>query len=220
VPQDAGVPSIWNPIPAFELFSQSVLNNNAYSAHVADFHRFKSDVAKGALPSVAWIAPDGAVSEHPPQNIRAGMNYVTQIVNAIAQSRYRNDTVIIVAWDDWGGFYDHVAPPISHQDGINTYGWGFRVPGILISAWAKPGYIDHQFMSFDQYNKFIEDLFVRSARLDPATDGRPDNRPVVTEAIASVRDPQSGVVMPVGDLLNDFDFTQAPRPIPVLPLLQ
>jgi hypothetical protein len=148
------------------------------------------------------------------------MNYVTGIVNAIAQSKYANDTVVILSWDDWGGFYDHVRPPVSHKDARNNvYGWGFRVPGIIISAWAKPGYIDHQYMSFDQYNKFIEDVFLKGARIDPATDGRPDNRPTVTEAITSVTNPLSGSPIAVGDLLNDFDFNQAPRPIPVLPLV-
>jgi phospholipase C len=221
VPQDATVYGFWNPIPTFELFSQSVSTDPRYKAHVANFANYEHDVANGTLPAVAWIVPGDNVSEHPPSNIRVGMNYVTSIVNAIARSKYSKDTVIIIAWDDWGGFYDHVLPPISHEDAQkNVFGWSFRVPGIIISAWAKPGYIDHQYMSFDQYNKFIEDLFLKGERLDPKTDGRPDNRPVVTETIPTVRSPFSGAPIHVGDLLNDFDFAQPARPIPILPQVQ
>jgi phospholipase C len=82
-----------------------------------------------------------------------------------------------------------------------------RVPGIVISPYAKAGFIDHQTLSHDAYNKFIEDDFLGSQRLDPATDGRPDPRPSVRE------------VSPVlGDLSADFDFTQAPRPPMILPV--
>jgi phospholipase C len=81
------------------------------------------------------------------------------------------------------------------------------VPGLVISPWAKPGYIDHQQLSFDAHLKFIEDRFLSSARLDPATDGRPDPRPTVREAVSTV-----------GDLYNDFDFTKTPLPTLVLPI--
>jgi Phosphoesterase family len=80
-----------------------------------------------------------------------------------------SSTAIFLAWDDWGGFYDHVVPP--HVD-IN--GYGLRVPGIVISPYAKQGYIDHQTLSFDAYVKFIEDDFLSGQRIDPQTDGRPD----------------------------------------------
>jgi phospholipase C len=217
--QTSTVPSIWNPIPLFTLFSAAVTSNPGYKSHVTDFDSFLVDVTNGTLPSVAWIVPNFGVSEHPASDVKAGMNYVTSIINAIAQSPYAGNTAILLSWDDWGGFYDHVPPPISllvPGQPVTTYGWGMRVPGLVISAWAKPGFIDHQYLSFDSYNRFIEDLFLGGARLDPLTDGRPDNRPVVTEAIGQVRDPVSGALAPVGDLLNDFDFFQAPRPLPVL----
>ena len=85
-------------------------------------------------------------------------------------------TAIFVAWDDWGGFYDHVPPPTVDQNG-----YGLRVPGLVISPYAKRGYIDHQTLSFDAYAKFIEDDFLDGQRLDPKTDGRPDPRPDVRE---------------------------------------
>ena len=220
-PQYFTTPNIWNPIPAFELFSEQVRVNPQYKSHVTNFDTIRADLANGTLPSVSWIVPGLAVSEHPPKSIKVGMNYVTMVINLIAQSRYANDTAIFLSWDDWGGFYDHVPPPISQvnpQLGLDSiYGWGMRVPGLVISAWARPGLVDHQYLSFDNYNRFIEDLFMGGARLDPATDGRPDNRPAVTEAITQVKDPVSGATIPVGDLLNDFDFIQPPRPIPILP---
>ncbi|MEO8889892.1 MAG: alkaline phosphatase family protein [Jatrophihabitantaceae bacterium] len=113
-----------------------------------------------------------------------------------------DSTAIFLAWDDWGGFYDHVAPP-----SVDANGYGLRVPGIVISPYAKKGYVDHQTLSFDAYDRFIEDDFLNGQRLDPATDGRPDPRPDVREN-AKV----------LGDLSADFDFTQPPRPPTPLPV--
>jgi phospholipase C len=112
-----------------------------------------------------------------------------------------DSTAIFLAWDDWGGFYDHVTPPV-----VDGAGYGLRVPGIVISPYAKAGYIDHRTLSLDAYVKFIEDDFLGGQRLDPATDGRPDPRPDVREN-ASI----------LGDLRNDFDFTQRPRAPFLLP---
>ena len=111
-------------------------------------------------------------------------------------------TAIFLAWDDWGGFYDHVAPP-----NVDQNGYGLRVPGIVISPYAKHGYIDHQTLSFDAYDKFIEDDFLGGQRLDPATDGRPDPRP-------SVRENEKIL----GNLEEDFDFSRTPRRPVVLPV--
>jgi phospholipase C len=95
-----------------------------------------------------------------------------------------------------------VAPP-----SVDKNGYGFRVPALTISPWVKPGAIDHTVYSQDAYLRFIEDIFLNGARLDPASDGRPDNRPTVRETA-----PQ------LGDLLGEFDFTQAPNPPLVLPV--
>jgi phospholipase C len=88
---------------------------------------------------------------------------------------------------------------------VDTNGYGLRVPGLVISPYAKQGYIDHQTLSFDAYVKFIEDDFLGGQRLDPQTDGRPDPRPDVRETVAIL-----------GDLRNDFDFSQPPQPPLVL----
>jgi phospholipase C len=142
------------------------------------------------------------VSEHPPALVTAGQTYVTGLIDAIMRSRDWDSTAIFLSWDDWGGFYDHVVPPRVDQNG-----YGLRVPGLVISPYARKGYIDHQVLSSDAYLKFIEDDFLGGERLDPRTDGRPDRRPDVRED-ASI----------LGDLQNDFDFDQRPRPALILPL--
>jgi phospholipase C len=107
-----------------------------------------------------------------------------------------DSTAIFLTWDDWGGFYDHVEPPR-----VDENGYGMRVPGLLMSPYAKEGYIDHQTLTFDAYLKFIEDRFLGGQRLDPKTDGRPDSRPTVREDVPIL-----------GDLRREFDFNQPPRP--------
>ena len=99
-----------------------------------------------------------------------------------------SSTAIFLAWDDWGGFYDHVEPPT-----VDAQGYGLRVPGLMISPYARAGYIDHQTLSFDAYLKFIEDDFLGGARIDPKTDGRPDPRPDVRENARDPRQPALGV---------------------------
>ena len=141
------------------------------------------------------MTPDWADSDHPGAAIGRGQAWVTRLVNAVMKSPDWNSSAIFLAWDDWGGFYDHVRPPVVDQNG-----YGLRVPGLVISPYARQGYIDHQTLSFDAYVKFIEDLFLSGRRLDPATDGRPDPRPDVREEA-----PQ------LGDLRTDFDFSQRPR---------
>ena len=112
-----------------------------------------------------------------------------------------SSTAIFLTWDDWGGFYDHVVPPV-----VDRNGFGLRVPGMVISPYAKQSHIDHQILSQDAYNKFIEDDFLGGQRLDPRTDGRPDPRPDVRETNPLV-----------GDLKRDFDFSQRPRQPLILP---
>ncbi|HET7139578.1 MAG TPA: alkaline phosphatase family protein, partial [Arthrobacter sp.] len=136
------------------------------------------------------------VSEHAPAKISAGQAYVTGLINTIMSGPDWNSTAIFLTWDDWGGFYDHVNPPVADSNG-----YGLRVPGLVISPYAKKGNIDHQVLSHDAYIKFIEDDFLNGQRLDPATDGRPDPRPGVRETNPLL-----------GDLANDFDFNQAPAP--------
>jgi len=191
VGQNSHTPGIWNPLPYFDTVRQDRQVRNVQS--VSNFY---AAAKAGTLPSVSWVVPSGDVSEHPPSTTSAGQSYVTSLIDAVMRGPDWSSTAIFVAWDDWGGFYDHVAPPAVDQNG-----YGLRVPGLVISPYAKTGYIDHQTLSFDAYVKFIEDDFLGGKRLDPKTDGRPDPRPGVRET-ASI----------LGDLAKDFNFNQRPRP--------
>jgi phospholipase C len=196
VKQNARTPSIWNPLPFFD-----TVKANHQTDNIQSVDRFYAAAKKGRLPAVSWIVPSGDVSEHPPQRVSNGMAYVTSLVNAVMRGPDWDSTAIFVTWDDWGGFYDHVKPPVVDQNG-----YGLRVPALVISPYAKSGFIDHQTLSFDAYLKFIEDDFLDGQRLDPNTDGRPDPRPTVRENVSIL-----------GDLRHDFDFTQKPRPPMLLP---
>ena len=134
--------------------------------------------------------------------ISPGQAYVTGLINALMQGPDWSSTAIFLTWDDWGGFYDHVVPPSVDQNG-----YGLRVPGIVISPYARAGFIDHQVLSHDAYNKFIEDDFLSGQRLNPKTDGRPDPRPDVREALPKL-----------GNLAADFNFSKRPRPPLILPV--
>jgi phospholipase C len=196
VQQGPQTPGIWNPLPSFTDVKQ-----DGQLSNVQTIDNFFSAAKAGTLPAVSWINPNGKVSEHPTALVSAGQTYVTGLVNAIMSGPDWSSTAIFLSWDDWGGFYDHVAPPAIDQNG-----YGLRVPGIVISAYAKQGYIDHQTLSHDAYNTFIEDDFLGGKRLDPVTDGRPDRRPDVRESLVP------------GDLINDFDFSQLPRSPLILPV--
>jgi phospholipase C len=195
--QSANVPEIWNPLPWFV----DVQKDNQVG-NIQDLSNFYIAAKKGDLPAVSWIVPNGKDSEHPPALVSAGQAYVTGLINAVMQSPDWDSTAIFLTWDDWGGFYDHVVPPAVDQNG-----YGLRVPGLVISPYAKKGSIDHQTLSFDAYLKFIEDDFLNGQRLDPKTDGRPDPRPTVRENVSIL-----------GNLVEDFDFTQSPRPPVILPV--
>ena len=193
-------PGIWNPLPYFD-----TVRDDGELANVKDIATFYESARGGTLPAVSWVVPNGAVSEHPPASIADGQTYVKTLIDAIASGPEWRSTAIFLTWDDWGGFYDHVPPPR-----VDGNGYGLRVPGLVISPYARRGVIDHQTLSFDAYVRFIEDDFLSGQRLDPATDGRADPRP-------SVRERASGL----GDLTADFDFSKPPDlrpPTDALPL--
>lgn len=144
-----------------------------------------TDIANGQLAAVNWVIPTGASSDHSGTNDGSGPSWVASVVNAIGNSKYWSDTAILIAWDDWGGWYDHVAPRV-----INSYEYGFRVPLIVVSPYAKPGYISHVTHDFGSLLKFIETTFA------VASVGYADDR--------------------ADDLSDCFDFNQTPltfRPI-------
>jgi phospholipase C len=191
-PKIGKTPSGKNPLPGFTDVHQTDQLSN-----IRDYDAYYKAAADGTLPSVSWVVPGSKVSEHPTNGepIATGQEHVTKLVNAVMRGPDWNSTAIFLTWDDWGGFYDHAVPPKVDQNG-----YGLRVPGIVISPYAKQGYIDHQTLSFDAYLKFLEDRFLGGSRLDPKTDGRPDSRPTVREDVPIL-----------GDLRKEFDFSQPPQ---------
>jgi len=152
-----------------------------------------TDIIDGKLATVSWVIPSGLESDHPQSNDGSGPSYVASIVNAIGNSQYWSNTAIIITWDDWGGWYDHVPPPKvltnCAQWGCG-YVYGFRVPMIVISPYAKPAYISHVNHDFGSILKFIED-----------TNGLPP----ITTVNGGYADSNA-----LDDLSDCFDFSQTP----------
>lgn len=197
VHQTPTTPGIWNPL---EEFTDVKEDNQTQNVQGLDkFFKATTQNEECGLPNVSWVIPNLAVSEHPPSLISKGQAFVTTLINRIMRSPCWGSTAIFLSWDDPGGFYDHVNPP-----NVDVNGYGLRVPGLVISPYAKSGFIDKQRLSHDAYLKFIEDDFLSSRRLDPKTDGRPDKRPDVREEAPGL-----------GDIAADFDFSQQPK-APVL----
>ncbi len=209
-----GTPGIWNPLPYFDTVREDGQLGNIQP--VGDFYK-TIGTSTCTLPNVSWFTPNNAISEHPPALISNGVAYVTAVINHIMRSPCWKSTAIFLTWDDWGGFYDNQVPPV-----VDANGYGFRVPGLVISPYAKPGYIDTQTLSHDEFLKFIEDDFLGGERIcvpagtqgtsstsnaNCATDdGRGDNRPDARENASAL-----------GNLVNDFDFSQKPLPPLILP---
>ena len=192
-----GTPKAMNVLPGFvDVHKTDQLGN--IQTHQALFR----DAEQGTLPAVSWVVPGRGFSDHPGSGapITAAQAFATEVVDAIMRGPNWETSAIFLTWDDWGGFYDHVPPPR-----VDENGYGIRVPSLVISPYAKEGFVDHQVLSFDAYLKLIEDRFLDGQRLDPKTDGRPDLRPTVREDLKIL-----------GNLRKDFDFTQDPRPPLVL----
>jgi phospholipase C len=189
---------IWYPLRWFDTVHDDHQVKNIQSVS----HLFAAAI-RGRLPAVSWVVPGAAVSEHNDgERISSGQTYVTGLVNTLMRSREWKSTAIFLTWDDWGGFYDNAVPPR-----VDKNGYGLRVPGLVISPYAKRGYIDHKILSFDAYAKFIEDDFLGRARLNPKTDGRADPRPDVRENAPRL-----------SNLIRDFNFNQKPRKPMILPV--
>jgi phospholipase C len=175
--------SLWNPLVGFK----AIRANPSLMAHLVDLNEYFQDLRGGTLPQVSWIIPDTQDSEHPIQPAAQGMWYVTKLINALMNSPYWKDTAVFLTWDDYGGFYDHVEPPQ-----LDAFGYGPRVPMIVISPYAKPDFISHEVYDFTSTLKFMEvrwGLGHLTARDDRAA-----------------------------DMLDCFDFDQAPNAPEVIPV--
>lgn len=141
---------IWNSLDAIRHIRYSAL----WSQSVASDSAFLSDVEHNRLPSVSWLVTKELYSEHPPHSTCAGENWTVSMLDAIMRSREWAHTAVFLTWDDFGGFYDHVAPPR-----YNLLALGPRVPTLVISPYARAHYIDHTTYDFTSILKFIEDRF-------------------------------------------------------------
>jgi phospholipase C len=138
---------IWVPVLNIARF----LDDPELSSHIVDLSEYFTDLENGTLPAVAYIAPAGA-SEHPPGSIRSGQKFVKSLIQALMRSSAWDSSALMVTYDDWGGWYDHVNPPQ-----VDEHGFGMRVPAFMVSAYAKRGHIDKTVLDFTSIMKFIEE---------------------------------------------------------------
>jgi phospholipase C len=146
-PYQAGY--IWQAYSAIE---QVYENQELWDEHIWPVDDLLRDIEAGVLPSVTWVTPRFQLSDHPPFSTKHAHNWVTDIVNAIMRGPLWEDIAIFITWDEWGGLYDHVTPPR-----IDTVDLGFRVPLLVISPYAKRGYIDDALSEFSAPLRFIAD---------------------------------------------------------------
>ena len=148
-PQQSGY--IYNPFRSFS----SIYYGTDWGTKVVTYDNFITDALAGNLPSISWLTPPSADTDHPPDSACVGENWTVQQINAIMQgpSSQWNSTVIVLTWDDWGGLYDHVPPPYRDQ-----FGLGLRVPFIIISPWSKRG-VYHTQIEFASVLRFMEETF-------------------------------------------------------------
>ncbi|MFZ0573077.1 MAG: alkaline phosphatase family protein [Candidatus Cybelea sp.] len=189
-PEPHGTGALWDAFDAIE----AVRDGPEWKTNVT--HQptvIFSDISNGTLPAVSWVVPDDVNSDHPGDASDTGPSWVASIVNAVGESKYWHSTAIIVVWDDWGGFYDHVRPPFFDRWG----GLGFRVPMLIVSAYSREGtskqrgYVSHTQYEFGSILKFVEHIW-GLGRL-----GTTDSRAT--------------------SIIDCFDFAQSPRTFKRIP---
>jgi phospholipase C len=173
---------VWVPLLNFDRF----IDDPTLSSHIVDLNQYFIDLNNGALPAVSYLVPSGA-SEHPPSSLMSGQRFVKSIIQELMRSSSWDSSAFMLAYDDWGGWYDHVKPIQ-----VDQFGYGPRVPVILVSPYAKSGYIDHTALDFTSMLKFIEQNW--------------------NIAPLAARDTNAN------NLLSAFDFNQSPRLPYFLPL--
>ena len=190
---DAGAPVILSPFNAVKAHSTATERKAHFRSEADLIH----DVADPNMPAVLFWSDVGKDSEHPPSSPCPGEQDDAAIVTALMNGPHWNDTALLITFDDWGGFYDRVAPAVERCNNGEFYNPGFRVPLLIISAYAKPGYVLHDVTEQASLPRFIEEVL-----------GLP---------FTTVRDPHARDGK-AGSLLGAFDFASAPRP-PVKPSL-
>lgn len=166
----------WVPLLGFDRF----LDDTELSSRIVDLDEYYQDLNNGTLPAVSYVLLLGA-TEHPISDVTLGQRVTRTMIQALMQSKAWDSSAFFITYDDWGGWYDHIPPPQ-----VDEYGLGFRVPTILVSAYARKGHIDHTQLEHTSFLKFIEENW-----------GIP---PLAT------RDAQAN------NFLSAFDFASQPRP--------
>jgi phospholipase C len=172
---------IWAPV----LYMDRFIDDPELNQHIVNLDEYYTDLIDGTLPAVAFIVPSGP-SEHPPSSLKSGQRFVKTLIQALMQSQYWDSSVFMWSYDDWGGWYDHVPPPQ-----VDEYGYGFRVPALLVSAYAKQGYIDSTQLDYTSSLKFIEENW--------------DLEPLAERDAAA------------NSISNAFDFSKPPRQAEFIP---
>jgi phospholipase C len=173
---------IWSSFDAIRHIRYSTL----WKTNVPPDSQFTKDVRTGKLPDVSWLVTNAPLSEHPPFSMCLGENWTVDQINAIMRSKYWKSTLIVLTWDDFGGFYDHVPPPSLDYESL-----GPRVPALVISPYARPHFVDHHIMEFDSILKFIEQDY----RL-PALTNRDRNAASLLSSLDMSEPPLKSMVLP------------------------
>jgi len=192
-----------NPFP----YGPTLQTNASLLKNTVTNDKFLSDVANGTLASVVWVTAEENQSEHPPTDIAVGEHYVTDLINGLMASKYWDSTAIFLTWDDYGGWFDHVAPPQ-----LDSYGLGFRVPCLVISPYAKEGFIDHTQSDHTSLLKFIETTY----GLSPLTQ-RDANANNMLNAFNFNQQPRDPLILPGKYLPNHYPLELANNPSPDSP---
>ena len=187
---DRGSQVIWCPLLAYARF----VDDPELNKHIVPLSDYYKDLQRGTLPAVSYIVPSGS-SEHPPGSIAAGEAFVANLISELVRSSAWDSSAFMWTYDDWGGWYDHVAPPK-----VDKHGLGFRAPALLVSAYAKKGHVDSTTIDFTSQLKFIESnwglppLASRDAKangLDSAFDfASPPREPKYVDRVRGIEPPE------------------------------
>ena len=162
-------------------------NPQVWQSHIFPVDGVLGDIRDGRLPPVTWITPRFELSEHPEYSFCHGQNWSTRVIDTIMNSPMWKDTAIFLTWDDYGGFYDHVPPPQ-----VDGFGFGIRVPLLILSPYAKTGFVSHELGEFSSVLRFVEDNWGLTQLTHRDHEATP--------------------------LMSAFDFSQDPRPPDPLPI--
>jgi phospholipase C len=212
----------WNPLANFTDVTAA-----QKQTQITGLQTFLSDVSgpEGSFPQASWIVPSIALSEHagnftgsdgvsgkpynaPNVDIKRGEAYTTMLIQQIMKNTALwNSSIVFLAWDDWGGYYDHVRPP---RDANGNVMYGLRVPGIVMSPWLGINKLDHQTLSFDAYLALIEDAFIP---IGPVNSGMPGQWINGGDGRTDIRELEPAL----GNLIDEFDFNINVKALPAPP---